>query len=165
MTSPYNIDADISVGDPAHVEHHEDLAAAVNDLDTRVTGKLDAHPTFTTVDTDDDDQRTVTIAGVIRSWLNEWGALRGRSPYAGFADSLIRAQTRDGDSVNGNFIELNDNRTGSGNPVLWGVAWGTGEMTAGGVPVGTVFTLADTEDETDIPDILPAGTLVMRRLP
>ena len=165
MTSPYNIDEEINVGDPDHVAHHEDLAAAVNDLDVRAAEALIAHFSAATVVTTDPDQKTVTIAGVIRSWLNEWGALRGRSPYAGFADSLVRAQTRDGDSVNGNFIELNDNRTGSGDPVLWGVAWGTGEMTAGGVPVGTVFTLADTEDETDIPAILPANTLVMRRLP
>jgi hypothetical protein len=165
MTSPYNIDEEINVGDPDHVAHHEDLAAAVNDLDGRAAEALVAHYSAATLDTGDPDLRTVTIAGVIRSWMNEWGALRGRSPYGGFADSLIRAQTRDGDSTNGNFIEINDNRTGSGNPVLWGVAWGTGAMTQCDVPVGTVFTLDDDEDETDIPDILPAGTLVMRRLP
>lgn len=34
---PYNIDEVIAVGDPEHVEHHESLAIAVNDLDTRVT--------------------------------------------------------------------------------------------------------------------------------
>lgn len=165
MTSPYNIDADISVGDPAHVEHHEDLAAAVNDLDSRASAALVAHQSFATEpETEDPDLFTVTIEGVIRMWLNEWGALRGRSPYSGFADSLVRGQVRDGDSTNGNWIEVNDNRTGSGNPVLFGVGW-LGTVTQGGAAVGLVYTLDDTEDETDIPALLPAGTLVMRRLP
>lgn len=34
---PYNIDETISVGDAGHVLHHEDLAVAVNDLDSRAT--------------------------------------------------------------------------------------------------------------------------------
>lgn len=33
---PYNIPTDLEVGDPQHVEHHIEMAEAINDLDTRV---------------------------------------------------------------------------------------------------------------------------------
>lgn len=33
----YNISTDLEEGDPAHVEHHIAMAAAINDLDARVT--------------------------------------------------------------------------------------------------------------------------------
>lgn len=40
----YNLDTDILVGDPAHTQHHIDVARAVNDLDDRVTALAPDEP-------------------------------------------------------------------------------------------------------------------------
>lgn len=37
MTTPYDLDESVEVGDPGHTDHHENLAKAVNDLDSRVS--------------------------------------------------------------------------------------------------------------------------------
>jgi hypothetical protein len=161
----YNIDEDITVGDPAHVQHHQDLAAAVNDLDDRVLGSMPALVELTAEpETGDDDQMQLKVLGVVRSWWNEWRALRGRNPYTSWADALVRAVVENGDNTAGNALEIEDRRTGRTSNIKWGVNWGTGRMTQCDNPVGTVFTLNAGETSANIPATLPAGTLVVRKV-
>lgn len=119
-----------------------------------------------TLETSDTNIAQHKINGVVRAWLNEWGALRGRNPYSGWADALLRAVIDNDDTVTGgNVFELVDRRTGTSDPTnkLWGVRWQDGRMVQGGNIVGTVFTLNVDQDESDIPASLPSGTLVVKK--
>lgn len=160
----YNINDNIASGDPGHVEQHIAVADAINDLDTRVDGKLStAIALLSSLAPTDPDILEITVASVIRLWFNEWGALRGRNPYTTIADPLVKSQVEDGDYTAGNAFEVHDNRTGAAATVLWGVNWGTGRITQGDASVGMVYVLTVTQTETDIPTTLPPGTLVVRR--
>ena len=160
----YNIDETLASGDPGHVEHHTAMAGAINDLDTRVTGSVPQQVTLTaTPATTDPNMGQVTIAGVIRSWWNEWRALRGRNPYPTWADALVRGIVVDGDNTNGNTYEIVDQRTGATSYVKWGVNWGTGRITQGDQAVGMVYALTVGQTTADIPATLPPGTLIVRR--
>jgi hypothetical protein len=114
-------------------------------------------------DTNESNHMELHVLGVLRSWWNEWRALRGRNPFSTWADALVRAIVGDGDNTNGNALEIEDRRTGAPADILWGVNWGTGRMTQGDQPVGAVFVLNADQDETDIPATLPAGTLIVRK--
>jgi hypothetical protein len=172
---PYDIDETIATGDPEHPEHHTGLAVAVNDLDSRVSGveagvttlgtsKLNDTYVLTALpETEDPNLFEVIITGQTRAWLNEWGAFRGRNPYTSWADALVRAIVNTGDITTGNAFEIEDRRTGHPSNVLFGVNWGTGRVVQGDNQVGLVYILESTEDESDIPATLPAGTLIVRK--
>src|SRR5690606_5018009 len=54
------------------------------------------------------------VGGQVRpvAWRNEWGALRGVSPYS-WGDALLRAIRYSWDGINqGQFVELEDRRSG-----------------------------------------------------
>lgn len=161
----YNLDTNIIVGDPAHIDHHVASASAINDLDTRVVATLTktilllAQPDSI----NDPNHMELYVSGVLRTWWNEWRALRGRNPYTTWADALVRAVVETGDNTAGNALEIQDRRTGAAADVLWGVNWGSGRVTQGDNPVGMVYTLEHAQTEADIPSTLPVGTLVVRK--
>ena len=127
-------------------------------------GSLASHVTLaSTPETSDPDTMQMTIVGVVRSWWNEWRALRGRNPYTTWADALVRAIVGNGDHTGGNALEVVDRRTGAAASVLWGVNWGSGRMMQGDAQVGTVFVLQAGQTTADIPATLPPGTLIVRR--
>lgn len=160
----YNIDNTISVADPGHVEHHEAMAEAINDLDVRVSASVPKIIALDTVpEVSDPNTMELSVAGVLRNWWNEWRALRGRNPYPTWADALVRAFVYDGDNTNGNAVEILDNRTGHAASVIWGVNWGTGRITQGDISVGMVYVLTSAQTTADIPSTLPPGTLIVRR--
>lgn len=117
-----------------------------------------------TVVVEDPDESQFSVAGTVRSWWNEWRALRGRNPYSAYADALVRAVVMDGDFTNGHAFEIEDRRTTNGITTIWGVHWGTGQMTLQDQLVGLVYTLDAGDTEDDVPPLLPQGTLIMRRL-
>ena len=119
-----------------------------------------------TIQTSDTDHLRILIQGVAKFWMNEWGAIRGTSPYS-WGDALVRAIRDDGDGVtSGRALEVVDRRTGApagDASVMWGVQWTDGRMVQGGNLVGAVYTLNSDQDETDIPANLPSGTLIVRK--
>lgn len=160
----YNIDEEIVVGDPAHVQHHKDMGAAINDLDTRVLETLPRLIELTELpETTDDNLMELKVMDKLTAWWNEWRALRGSNPYTSWADALVRAVVNTGDNTSGNAFEIEDRRSGKTSTVKWGVNWGTGRMTQCDNPVGAVFTLNLGQTSANIPDTLPAGTLVIRK--
>ena len=133
--------------------------------------------------TDDSDHLRILVQGVTRFWMNEWGAIRGTAPY-NWGDALVRAIRQSGDGISdgtgvagsGRALELVDRRvtapatittTEHSTPsnVMWGVRWKDGRMVQGGALVGAVYTLEAGQDENDIPESLPAGTLIVRKSP
>lgn len=103
------------------------------------------------------------VGGKLRSWLNEWGALRGRNPYSSFADSLVRAIIEAGDYVsNGNFIELVDRRIEANSPKrqVYGRRWADGRLIRNGIPF--VDTYYHAGDPATIPwDDLPVPCMII----
>lgn len=106
----------------------------------------------------------IAVSGTLRSWINEWGALRGRNPYGTWADALVRAIIETGDYVGvgggaGCAFEISD-RTKPEGParVSWGRRWQTGALVRNGI------TMADTwiqqTPTTPIPADLPPNTIV-----
>ena len=129
----YDIDEVIATGDTDHVGHHVALAQAVNDLDARVDATIPKYVYLADEpETTDPNTTELYVGGILRGYLNEWRALRGRNPYTTFADALVRAIVGNGDNTAGNAFELVDRRTGAPTTVLWGVNWGNGRMTQGG---------------------------------
>lgn len=114
-----------------------------------------------TLDTAQQDIARHRIGGVIRGWLNEWGALRGRNPYgSGFADALVRAIIDTGDDTGGSTdcaVEIVD-RTGT--PFTsWGRRWQDGALIRNEILMNDVIVLDNAES---VPADLPAGTVIVR---
>lgn len=116
-----------------------------------------------TVVVEDPDESQFSIGGTLRSWWNEWRALRGRNPYPTYADALVRAVVMDGDFTGGNALEIEDRRTTNSITSIWGVNWGTGRVTQQDCAVGMVYVLNASQTSADIPASLPAGTLVVKK--
>lgn len=99
------------------------------------------------------------VGGQLRqvAWRNEWGALRGVSPYS-WGDALLRAIRYSWDGINqGQFVELEDRRSGPAK-VLWGRRWADGALIRNGV------VMADTwaaPEGTPVPEGLPDGTIIV----
>ena len=116
-----------------------------------------------TLATDNPDIAQIAINGIVKYWHNEWGAIRGTSPY-NWGDALVRAVRSNGDGItSGRAFEVNDRRTGAPTPILWGVNWTDGRMVQGGQQVGAVFVLNANQSASDIPATLPTGTLIVRK--
>ena len=118
------------------------------------------------LDVNDPNIAEVAISGVTKFWHNEWGAIRGTSPY-NWGDAMVRAIRSNGDGITqGNALELVDRRSSApaspGN-IMWGVRWTDGRMVQGGAQVGSVFVLNANQSASDIPAALPAGTLIVRK--
>lgn len=83
----------------------------------------------------------VTVGSFVTAWLNEWGALRGTSPYT-WGDALLRAVRQSGDGITaGNFAELDDRSTGS-SFLRWGRTWLTGALIRNGYAVRETYVWA-----------------------
>ena len=129
------------------------------------------HLNYTLNSANPDTQTTYTPRGdgqanFRASWLNEWGALRGTSPYQGYGDALVRAIRTDQDIIgtgvtatNSNAVELVDRRTGANNNVMWGRSWVDGHLTRNGNAMADSIVL-NTGDP--VPAGLPAGTIIVR---
>lgn len=115
------------------------------------------------VGTSDPDLFSIVIGSTQKMWLNEWGALRGTSPYT-WGDSLVRGIRSDGDGITtGDFIQLNDRRTGAASTVPFAVKWVDGSIARNGVTMQMVYTLNAGQTAADIPAGVPAGSLILRR--
>lgn len=111
----------------------------------------------------DPDLWSIVVGSTPKMWMNEWGALRGTSPY-NWGDSLVRAIRSDGDGITGGqAFQLNDRRTGAPYSVTFGVNWTDGSIIRNGVTMQMVYTLNAGQTAADIPAGTPAGTLIMRR--
>lgn len=100
------------------------------------------------------------------SWVNEWGALRGTSPYQGYGDALVRAIRTDqdivgtgGSATKSNAVELVDRRTGANGNVMWGRSWVDGHLTRNGIAMADSIVLNVGDP---VPVGLPAGTIIIR---
>jgi hypothetical protein len=102
---------------------------------------------------------SVIIGGAVRLWHNEWGALRGTSPYA-WGDALIRAIRNQGDGITaGNFIELQDRRTGANSNIMYARRWTDGKLVRNGIVMADSIVLGPSDP---VPANLPAGTIIYR---
>ena len=113
-----------------------------------------------TFDTGQADIARHRVGGVIRSWQNEWGALRGRNPFAAYADALVRAVIESGDFVSdGNAFEIVD-RTLEAGPIRqkWGRRW-NGTLVRNGLLLNDSIVL---DHDDPVPDDLPTGTIIVR---
>lgn len=147
---------------------------------TPSTPQLSRNLTYT-VTVNDPNLIEIAISGLTKYWHNEWGAIRGTSPY-NWGDSLVRAIRSTGDGISsgtgsagsGRAIELVDRRITTPpnietaehltpSNVMWGVRWKDGRMVQGGNLVGATYVLDSDQDATDIPASLPAGTLIVRK--
>lgn len=121
-----------------------------------------------TITTGDSDHLRILVQGVAKFWMNEWGAIRGTSPYT-WGDALVRAIRDNGDGITaGNAFEVVDRRTGAPsapNNVMFGVSWTDGSINRNGVSMAMSYVLESTEDETDIPAHTPPGTIIFRKAP
>lgn len=102
------------------------------------------------------------VNGSVRSWLNEWGALRGRNPYPTFNDALVRAIIEPGDSIQtgGNAVEIVDRRLPDGAArQVWGRRWSDGRLVRNGNLMTDVYWHLDPEEP--LPDNLPVPCLVI----
>lgn len=120
---------------------------------------------YTLVNTNPDIQRVYTN-GFEASWRNEWGALRGTSPYTGYGDALVRAIRTDTDQIGtgttalaSNAVELVDRRTGASSSVMWGRSWVDGHLTRNGNAMADSIILGASDP---VPANLPAGTIIIR---
>ena len=120
-----------------------------------------------TVTTADADHMRIFIQGVMKFWMNEWGAIRGTSPYT-WGDALVRAIRDNGDGItSGNALEVVDRRTGAPTApanVMWGVGWVNGQVKQSGHVSGGVLTLEAGQTAANIAPTYPAGGLVVRKL-
>lgn len=128
---------------------------------------IDSHTLNYAIDVNNPDMEQVNV---LRSgslfktlWRNEWGAIRGTSPYT-WGDAMIRALRDNGDGITtGQAIELGDRRTVKTNgSIMWGVRWKDGQMVQADQVVGAVFkTTAATSDAAILALNLPDGTLIV----
>lgn len=134
----------------------------IDKIDTRtVTGAARRLNLNYTVATSDPNLSEVAINSKVVSWDNEWGALRGRVPYTGYADALVRAIIETGDFTGsggafGNAMEIIDRRIADG-PARqrWGRRWADGGLVREG------NLLPDTYIQAHIDDPIPAWVLAM----
>jgi hypothetical protein len=111
--------------------------------------------------------RETYVGANLISWDNEWGALRGTSPYT-TGDALVRAmrQTWDGITNRASAIELVDRRTAGQSNTMWGIGW-DGVQRIGGTstnPAGTDTVHAVlVAHGAAAPSGLPDGTLIFER--
>lgn len=113
-------------------------------------------------DTEDPNIWQVIIGGVIRFWHNEWGAIRGRNPFPDWADALVRGIRGQGDNSNGNYIELEDRRTGAptdATKVMHGRRWSDGGLIRNGLSMSDAIVLGASDP---VPSNLPAGSIIVR---
>jgi hypothetical protein len=107
------------------------------------------------------------VGSKIAAWLNEWGGLRGTSPYA-WGDALVRAirTATDGITGAGSAIELVDRRSAGESNTMWGLGW-DGTVRIGGtdtVPEGVATVACVLVDNgAPAPTGLPDGTLIFER--
>lgn len=114
------------------------------------------------VDTASANLSEVAVNSVLKSWTNEWGALRGTSPYS-WGDALVRGIREQGDGIgaNGQFIELVDRRTGAPaapTNVMYGRKWIDGQLVRNGVLMADCYIRVGA---AALPANLPAGTVVV----
>ena len=149
-------------------------------VQTKLNGAIPFHQTYATKPADPIEQIDInyTLASsnpdILRvyvnsfqaSWHNEWGALRGTSPYTSYGDALVRAIRQNSDQIGtgqtalaSNAVELVDRRTGANENVMWGRSWVDGHLTRNGNTMADCIVLgaADT-----VPANLPAGTIIIR---
>ncbi len=124
---------------------------------TSFTGTLDSSATESIAEN--------AINGVVRSWLNEWGGMRGRNPYPAYADALARAIVETGDYTGtggggGNAFEIVDRRLPAGvGRQRWGRRWEDGTLIRNGLEMADAIVLGAADP---VPTDLPAGTLIAR---
>lgn len=112
-----------------------------------------------TLDTSSADLSQVYLNSKKVSWRNEWGALRGTSPYT-WGDALVRAVRDDTDNVTaGNAVELQDRRTGANSNIMWGRRWTDGALVRNGIKMADSIVLGPSDP---VPTGLPAGTIIVR---
>lgn len=105
----------------------------------------------------------IAINGVVRSWTNEWGALRGRIPYSNYNDALARAIIEAGDTVqtSGNAFEIVDRRKPAGDArQTWGRRWSDGRLVRNGHLMVDVYI--HENPEAPLPTDLPVPCLILR---
>ncbi len=144
--------------------------------DSRFSSSLQADQTFTvkptasqlkrslnyTIATTDPNIISISNNGTEKMWLNEWGALRGTSPYA-WGDALVRCIRSTGDGItSGNAIEVQDRRV-SPSVNMFAVRWNDGAILRNGTAVQSVYVLESTQTEVDIPANLPIGTVIIKK--
>ena len=109
------------------------------------------------------DVLRVEVLGALKQWFNEWGAMRGTSPYS-WGDALVRAIRDDNDGLTttaGNALEIQDRRNGVTGPTgtMWGRSWVDGSLVRRGNKMSDCIVL---EVGAPVPSSLPAGTLIFR---
>lgn len=114
------------------------------------------------IQTNSPDVEQVRINGTVSASRNEWGALRGHSPFS-WGDALVRAIVQPGSNINqGNALELQD-RTAAGNPVLWGRRWRTGQLIRNNVVMADTYVTNESTTDATINGLgLPNGTVVVQ---
>lgn len=106
--------------------------------------------------TADPDLKVVSVNGTPKSWSNEWGALRGISPYS-WGDALVRAIRQTGDGITaGNAFEIEDRR--SGTVVMYGRRWADGRLVRNDNVMADTFVVANG---ATAPASLPEGTVIV----
>jgi len=123
----------------------------------------------------------------LASWTNEWGAIRGTSPYGSWGDALVRAIRVDDDGItNGTAaaVEVVDRRTGATAQTMWGRSWvdggiirnsqkptetytwtyGDADPTVGGTVdlPARVSWIIKLNTSADVPSWVPAGSTIVR---
>lgn len=149
--------------------------ANVTNLQTTLDGKVGKSETYSSVpagdylriinlnyatSTNNPNVERIKVNGFDASWRNEWGALRGTSPYSdGYGDSLVRAIRTDSDGITrGNALELVDRRAGANGNQMWGRSWLDGSLTRNGNVMADVYVMANGATP---PATLPAGTVII----
>lgn len=106
------------------------------------------------------------VGGKVRSWLNEWGALRGRNPYSTWGDALVRGIIMAGDYVeNGNFSELLDRRREPEDPryTIYGRRWADGRLVRNSIPMVDIYY--HEGDPTTVPwEDLPTPCVIIAQV-
>lgn len=160
----------------AAAETHTHTIAQVTSLQSALDGKVDAATAHAsnpggsalrTVDlgyalaSSNPDLEQVTVDGKDGAVRNEWGAIRGTSPYS-WGDALVRAIREDDDGItDGRSHELIDRRTAApsspGN-VMWGRRWTDGALIRNGIVMSDVLVKQTSED---VDPRTPTGTVVV----
>lgn len=112
------------------------------------------------------------VNGTLRSWANEWGALRGRTPYTNYADALVRAIIESGDYIGltgngGNAIEIVDRTLpATVERQVYGRRWNGGRLVRKGVEVTEeyVWTVGDADPTSGGTVALPVGAVWVIRI-
>lgn len=117
--------------------------------------------------------REVWVGSTLSAWLNEWGALRGTSPYpgatgSGSPDALVRAIRTSTDGITGSnsAIEVVDRRTAGQSNTMIGWGWDGAERIGGtaAAPAGTkVAKCVLVNHGAAAPAGLPDGTLIFEK--